>query len=73
MTISQQCVTCLDHKKIEKNNKTLVDLRTKCVNQPDTSQETKRQNMKGTPVTHIATCQVNIVTIEKGLVKEIIV
>lgn len=59
--------------KIDKNNKTLVDLRTKCVNQPDKSQETKRQNMKGTPVTHIATGQVNIVAIKGGLVKKNIV
>ena len=73
MTFSQHCVTWLDHKKIDKNNKTLVDLRAKCVNQPDTSQETKRQNMKGTSASHIATGQVNIATIKGGLVKKNIV
>ncbi|XP_020626972.1 tetratricopeptide repeat protein 4-like [Orbicella faveolata] len=53
---------------IDNNNKTLVDLRTKCVSEPNTLQETKRQNMKRMPVTHTATGQVNIVTIKGGLV-----
>jgi len=44
---------------IDKNNKTLLDLRTKCVSEPDTSQETKRGNMNSMPVTHTAIGQSN--------------
>ena len=61
---------CLDHKKIDKNNQAFVDLRTKCVSEPDTSQETKRQNINSIPVIHTAVGQVNIVTIKGRLVQE---
>ena len=37
--------------KIDKNNKTLLDLWTKSLSEPDTSQETKRGNMS-LPVIH---------------------
>lgn len=63
-------VTWLDHKKIDKNNQTFVDLRTKCVSEPDTSQETKRQNINSIPVIHTTIGQVNSVTIKGELAQE---
>ena len=66
MTFSLTCVTWRDHTKTDKNNKTLVELRTKCLSEPNTSQESKRQNIKSIPfVTHTAVAQVNIVTIKQ--------
>lgn len=58
----------LDHKKIDKKNKTLVDLRTKCLSESDTSQEANPENMGSIPVTHTPIGQVNIVI--RGLVHE---
>ena len=69
MTCLSNYVTWLDPKKIDKNNQTFVDLRTKCVSEPDTSQETKRQNINSIPVIH-TTGQVNNVTIKGELVQE---
>ena len=57
--------------KIAKNNKTLVDLRTKCGCKDNTSQETNRRNMNHLPATHTAIGQVNIVIITRGLVQTI--
>lgn len=63
-------VTWLDHKKIDKNNQTFVDLRTKCVSEHDTSPETKRQNINSIPVIHTTIGQVNSVTIKGELAQE---
>lgn len=70
MTFLPTCVTWIDHKKIDENNQTFVDLWTKFLSEPNTSQESKRQNMRSKPVTHTAIGQVNIVTIKRGLVQE---
>lgn len=70
MTCLSNCVTWLDQKKIDKNNQTFVDLRTKCLSEPNTSRETKLLNVKSIPVIHTTIGQVNIVTIKRGLVQE---
>lgn len=50
---------CDEGLAIDKNNKALVALRTKCLSETDLSQETKRQNMTSVPVTHTGMPQVN--------------
>ena len=62
----------LDSKKIDNNSKTLLDLRTWCVGEPDTSEETKRQEMKNKSDPHTMKGQVSIVTRNRGFTGKII-